>query len=135
MLGTLKEHRMRHTGERPHKCQHCDASFINSTGLKNHSAKHTGIRPHKCQICGKMFTKSYGLKMHSLSHSKDKPFVCEVITKSIFGNFPFRKLWNLNPYLVSFTLLLIHLSIRSTAIALAVSYIKPYFRLFLLSWC
>ena len=78
LLGTLKEHRMRHTGERPHKCEYCDATFINSTSLKTHTTKHTGILPHKCEVCGKLFAKSYGLKIHSFSHSKEKPFVCEV---------------------------------------------------------
>ena len=79
MLGTLKEHRRRHTGERPYKCKYCEATFINNSSLKTHTTKHTGILPYKCQACGKLFAKSYGLKMHSLSHSSDKPFVCEVI--------------------------------------------------------
>lgn len=79
MVGTLREHRRRHTGERPYKCKYCEATFINNSSLKTHTAKHTGILPYKCQACGKLFAKSYGLKMHSLSHSNEKPFVCEVI--------------------------------------------------------
>lgn len=79
MAGTLREHRRRHTGERPYKCKYCEATFINNSSLKTHTAKHTGILPYKCQACGKLFAKSYGLKMHSLSHSNEKPFVCEVI--------------------------------------------------------
>lgn len=79
MLGTLREHRRRHTGEKPFKCEYCEATFSHSTGLKIHITKHTGLLQYKCHVCGKLFAKSYGLKVHSLSHSNDKPFVCEVI--------------------------------------------------------
>ena len=90
---------MQHTGERPHKCTHCDASFTNSSSLKAHTARHTGIFPFKCQVCSRKFAKSYGLKMHSLSHSNEKPFVCEASSALmfpfviVFEKFPYQPLF------------------------------------------
>ena len=40
-----KQHRMRHTGERPHPCPHCSKTFAHKNVLKIHLQSHTGQKP------------------------------------------------------------------------------------------
>ncbi|EDS41125.1 zinc finger protein [Culex quinquefasciatus] len=54
-----------HTGERPHQCDHCTASFVRKRQLTIHVRKHTGERPFVCLKCGKGFIDSALLKKHT----------------------------------------------------------------------
>lgn len=69
-----------HTGERPHKCQVCGKTFIQSGQLVIHMRTHTGEKPYKCPVegCGKGFTCSKQLKVHSRTHTGEKPYQCDI---------------------------------------------------------
>lgn len=73
-----------HTGERPHKCNICSKTFIQSGQLVIHMRTHTGEKPYVCTVCQKGFTCSKQLKVHSRTHTGEKPYSCEICGKS-FG--------------------------------------------------
>ena len=60
----LRKHRLVHTGEKPHKCEYCDCSFISSSNLNKHRRQHTGEKPYSCRVCLRKFTRSIGLRNH-----------------------------------------------------------------------
>ncbi len=59
----LKNHKSRHTQERPHECNVCHKSFKDKHTLKEHQHRHTGMRPHTCSICTKSFKTRAELKV------------------------------------------------------------------------
>jgi len=73
-----------HTGERPHECQVCGKTFIQSGQLVIHMRSHTGERPYVCTVCDKGFSCSKQLKVHNRTHTKEKPYCCDICGKS-FG--------------------------------------------------
>ncbi|XP_050334908.1 zinc finger protein 135-like isoform X2 [Bactrocera neohumeralis] len=77
----LRHHKQVHIATRPYKCQHCTATFKNSTNLTYHMAKHTGIRNFKCNICAKAFVHKSELTLHMRTHTGDKPYVCKHCSK------------------------------------------------------
>ena len=68
-----------HTGERPHKCKHCPATFASQGTLGTHQRAHLGIKrkpkpksdfgePTPCHACGKLFNSMDQLKVHEQRH-------------------------------------------------------------------
>ncbi|KAG8229535.1 hypothetical protein J437_LFUL009009 [Ladona fulva] len=46
----LKAHMLKHSGEKPYKCNLCEFESSQKGILKTHMLKHTGEKPHKCNI-------------------------------------------------------------------------------------
>ena len=73
-----------HTGERPHKCEVCGKTFVQSGQLVIHTRAHTGEKPYSCEFCSKGFTCSKQLKVHLRTHTDEKPYKCDECGKT-FG--------------------------------------------------
>ena len=50
------------------RLQKCGKGFIQKVHLRNHELKHTGERPYLCIQCGKSFLTSSNLKEHIKHH-------------------------------------------------------------------
>lgn len=64
---------MRHTNEKPYKCDVCQKGFINQCDLSKHAAIHSGEKPFVCHICRKAFPILYSMRRHiKLKHAFGK---------------------------------------------------------------
>jgi len=73
-----------HDNLKSYKCpiEGCDASFNFSHSLRLHRLKHSGARPHMCNVCGKTYLTAYHLKVHmQATHSDSKNFACKICDK------------------------------------------------------
>ncbi|XP_068932786.1 zinc finger protein with KRAB and SCAN domains 5 isoform X3 [Petaurus breviceps papuanus] len=70
------------TGERPHKCDECGKSFIQSAHLIQHQRIHTGEKPFKCDECGKSYNQRVHLTQHQRVHTGEKPYQCPLCGKA-----------------------------------------------------
>uniref|UniRef100_A0A8D8AIL9 Zinc finger protein 26 n=1 Tax=Culex pipiens TaxID=7175 RepID=A0A8D8AIL9_CULPI len=88
---SLREHGyVAHTGERPHKCGHCEASFARYDCYRAHvrgmhqeqqqqDQQQQGERDvHECRVCGKTFRLAHYLVRHTreMHERTAKPFPC-----------------------------------------------------------
>lgn len=71
--GALLIHMVKHTGNRPHLCEFCPASFAQKGNLRNHIRRvhtllHSGRSDedgiHKCELCSCVFRKLNSLNAH-----------------------------------------------------------------------
>nr|CAI5862042.1 unnamed protein product [Callosobruchus analis] len=68
----LQLHKRLHTGEKPYKCDVCNARFAHSSNFKDHKLTHTKERTYVCDMCGRSFYIYNCLKQHIKYHSKNK---------------------------------------------------------------
>ncbi|XP_061258557.1 zinc finger protein with KRAB and SCAN domains 5 isoform X1 [Bos javanicus] len=75
-------HKKPSTGERPHKCNECGKSFIQSAHLIQHQRIHTGEKPFRCDECGKSYNQRVHLTQHQRVHTGEKPYTCPLCGKA-----------------------------------------------------
>lgn len=54
-----------------HTCQECGMKFASGALLEEHFIKHSGDRPFKCEVCDRRFGAKFALRSHLLSHDKE----------------------------------------------------------------
>ncbi|XP_050072447.1 zinc finger protein 708-like [Anopheles maculipalpis] len=64
------EHMKGRTDKRQFVCDVCEAAFTKSAYLTQHRISHTGIKPHRCNICNKTFTSKQSYGTHRKLHAK-----------------------------------------------------------------
>ncbi|KAH1012826.1 hypothetical protein HUJ05_011912 [Dendroctonus ponderosae] len=62
-----------HSGDKPFKCNYCDAAFSSTIRLTRHITTHAGLRPYPCKICSRTFLLSHHLTRHMRSHYEKQP--------------------------------------------------------------
>lgn len=73
------------SGERPFKCEVCEATFVYPEHFKKHRRIHTGEKPFRCEVCHKAFNSRDNRNAHRFVHSDKKPYECLVcITSKLF---------------------------------------------------
>lgn len=65
----LKNHRLRHSGIRPHACAVCSRRFVDAENLRVHMRRHEGVRPFVCALCRKAFVDQWSLTKHRRTHA------------------------------------------------------------------
>ncbi|XP_038052690.1 zinc finger protein 37 homolog [Patiria miniata] len=73
-----RRHLMTHTGEKPFKCDICDAVFGDQSRLNAHAPIHLEARNYLCDQCGKSFKRAINLRMHRKVHLVVRPHGCEL---------------------------------------------------------
>lgn len=56
---------------KPHKCQECGKTFVQSTGLVQHQRMHTYQKPFACKERGCAFSKNSSLVKHRSIHTQE----------------------------------------------------------------
>lgn len=66
-----------HIRHKTFSCDFCPYKFVTAAQLRNHMVKHGGERKFQCEVCKKAYARSKTLREHMRIHNNDKRFVCE----------------------------------------------------------
>ena len=83
-LQHFKQHRMRHTGEKPYSCEKCAYKTARKSYLKVHDRTHSVVKPFACKQCSYTIFRKNDLNGHEHTHSEIKSFSCEQCSYTIF---------------------------------------------------
>lgn len=72
----VKNHMVKHTGDKPFPCRYCSTKFEARTQLESHEMTHTGEKPFECTFCAKKFIRKTQLMNHERIHTDSRPFEC-----------------------------------------------------------
>lgn len=67
-------------------CDFCDWKFYSKSELKDHIVRHGGEKKFECSICKKSYARKFTLKEHLRIHENDRRFVCSVCGRSFVQN-------------------------------------------------
>lgn len=77
LSGKLGVHiRTVHLKIKRHACSICEWKFYSKSELKDHMIRHSGDRKYQCNVCKKFYTRKYTLTEHMRIHENDRRFVC-----------------------------------------------------------
>lgn len=71
-----------HIKEKTHLCAECPSTFVTYTQLKNHMIKHSGERNFQCTYCLKKYTRRKTLEDHIRVHTNEKRFACTICSEA-----------------------------------------------------
>ena len=67
-----------HSIDKPYKCKSCEKSFIKEQFLIRHIRRHTGEKPYKCDACPYKAACKGDVKIHKkYKHSNERPHQCQ----------------------------------------------------------
>ncbi|XP_028029831.1 gastrula zinc finger protein XlCGF26.1-like isoform X5 [Bombyx mandarina] len=71
-----------HLKMKRYACDVCEWQFYSKSELKDHMVRHTGERAYQCSVCKKSYARKYTLREHMRIHANDRRFVCAVCGSS-----------------------------------------------------
>ncbi|XP_048003217.1 oocyte zinc finger protein XlCOF6-like isoform X10 [Leguminivora glycinivorella] len=87
LSGKLGVHiRTVHLKLKRHACEVCEWKFYSKSELKEHMIRHGGERKHQCSVCKKSYARKYTLREHMRIHEDDRRFVCATCGESFVQN-------------------------------------------------
>ena len=72
IVSALRRHLIKHSGEKPNKCNQCDYASSQTGHLKMHLKTHTGEKSNKCSLCKYASSRAGNLRTHLKTHSGEK---------------------------------------------------------------
>ncbi|XP_050676821.1 zinc finger protein 184-like isoform X8 [Leptidea sinapis] len=66
-----------HIQHRPFLCEQCPSKFSTGEQLRNHMVKHSGERKYQCEVCKKKYPRIKTLREHMRIHKNDRRFACQ----------------------------------------------------------
>ncbi|KAJ0179953.1 hypothetical protein K1T71_004544 [Dendrolimus kikuchii] len=79
---SLRQHILKHTGDKKYKCDICSKAYNAKALLKSHLMRHTAKKNFNCDQCFATFFDEFDLKSHKISHSTEKRFSCSICNKA-----------------------------------------------------
>lgn len=73
-----------HSGNRPFKCDTCDATFSRKETYMRHG--HVNNRPFLCSVCGNTYARRHIRDIHERAHFGDKRYGCSFCNKRFVTN-------------------------------------------------